>query len=143
VTDIELVWNYRAVNNPAARKKWLIYGVVFLVFVLAAGTFRYVSTGDMKRTLLATSIFVLFVIMYIQIVLGKVRQYMIDDKIRYKPFRTDLKDVKGFRVDEDAKKISLELNGFSPLAVRTLYFEDDDDLSDAVRFLKKKVKSGW
>lgn len=140
MTDIELVWNYRAINNPAARKKWLLYGAAFLVFVLAAGTFRYVSTGDMKSTLLATSIFVLFVIMYIQIVLGKVRQYMIDDKIRYKPFRTDLKDVKGFRVDDDSKKVSLELDGFFPLAVRTLYFEDDDDLNDAVRFLKNRIK---
>ena len=136
---IQLVWNYRAIKNPSARKKWLIYGLCLLIFAVAAGVYRYAVTKDFGKTLIITSLFILVVFMYIQIVLGKVRHYYIDDKIRYRPFRTDLKNLKGFEVDEDEMKINLKLKKPSILAVRTLYFEDEDDLKDVVRFLNKYV----
>jgi len=136
---IELVWNYRAIKNPSARKKWLIYGLALLVFATGAGAYRYLVTKDLGKTLIITSLFILVVFMYIQIVLGKVRYYYIDDKIRYRPFRTDLKNLKGFEVDKSQLKINLKLKKPSIFAVRTLYFEDEDDLKDVVRFLNKHV----
>jgi|Deesub1362A_J573_1020465.scaffolds.fasta_scaffold00947_1 hypothetical protein len=136
---IELTWFYRVINNPAARKKWLIYGACFIGFALLAGAYRYAVTGNLGRTLIITSMFILVILLYIQIVLGKVRQYYIDDKIRYRPFRTDLRNLKGFEVDEDAMKISLNLKKSSILAVKTLYFEDESDLKDVERFLSRIV----
>jgi hypothetical protein len=140
-TGIQLVWNYRAIKNPSARKKWLMYGLGLLIFAIVAGAYRYIVTGDFGRTLIITSLFILVVFMYIQIVLGKVRHYYIDDKIRYKPFRTDLKNLEGFEVDENQMKINLKLKKPSLFAVRTLYFEDEDDMKDVIRFLNRTVNT--
>lgn len=134
-----MIWNYRAVNNPAARKKWLIFGIVLLVFAVIAGVGRYLTTGELGESLIITGLLLLFIFLYIQIVLGKVRQYFIDDedKVRYKPLKTDLKDLNGYEADEQSLKIDLNLKKTSPLAVRTLYFDNIDDLKEAEVFLKK------
>lgn len=137
-----MIWNYRAVNNPVARKKWLLFGVVLLIFAVVAGAVRYVTTGELGQSLIITGLLLLFIFLYIQIVLGKIRQYFIDDedRIRYKPFKTDLKQLKGYEVDADSLKIDLELKKSSPFAIKTLYFEDIEDLKEAEVFLKKYVR---
>lgn len=136
-----MIWNYRAINNPVARKKWLLFGVLLLVFAVIAGAVRYVSTGEFGESLIITGLLLLFIFLYIQIVLGKVRQYSIDNEyIRYKPFKTDLKKLKGYKVDADSLKIDLELNKSSLFAVKTLYFEDMEGLEEAEIFLRKHVK---
>ncbi len=134
-----MIWNYRAINNPVARKNWLIFGFILLIFALIAGVVRYVATDEFGKSLIITGLLVLFIFLYIQIVLGKVRQYSIDnkDRIRYRPFKTDLKKLKGYKADADSLKIDLELEKSSPFAVKTLYFEDMDDLQEAEVFLKK------
>lgn len=134
-----MIWNFRAINNPVARKNWLILGIILLIFAVIAGVVRYVATGEFGKSLIITGLLLLFIFLYIQIVLGKVRQYSIDskDRIRYRPFKTDLKRLEGYQVDVDSLKIDLELNKSSPFAVKTLYFEDMDDLQEAEVFLKK------
>ncbi|MFP3909222.1 MAG: hypothetical protein ACOC5L_01480 [Halobacteriota archaeon] len=136
-----MIWNYRAINNPVARKKWLLFGIFLLIIAMTAGASRYVTTGELGRSLIITGILLLFIFLYIQIVLGKPRQYFIDDedRIHYKPFKTDLKQLKGYRIDADSLKIDLELQKSSPFAVKTLYFEDIEDLKEAQVFLNKYV----
>ncbi len=136
-----MIWNYRAINNPIARKKWLLFGIILLVFAGAAGAGRYMTTGELGRSLIITGILLLFIFLYIQIVLGKPRQYHIDDedRIHYKPFKTDLKQLKGYKKDADSLKIDLELQKSSPFSVKTLYFEDEEDLKEAEVFLNKYV----
>lgn len=136
-----MIWNYRAVNNPVARKKWLLFGVILLIFAVIAGVARYATTGDLGESLIITGLLLLFIFLYIQIVLGKIRQYFIDDedRIRYKPFKADLKQLKGYETDADSLKIDLELNKSSPFTVKTLYFEDIEDLKEAEVFLNKYV----
>ncbi|MDK2876967.1 MAG: hypothetical protein PWQ22_1377 [Archaeoglobaceae archaeon] len=40
-----MIWSYRAVKNPAARKKWLTFILVIVAFVFGYGAYR-VAIGD-------------------------------------------------------------------------------------------------
>jgi len=84
-------------------------------------------------------LFSLFIFLYALITLGKPRYYSIDDDfIIYKPFKTRLSDIDDYSVDENAMTIKLKKKGI--LGVRTLYFEKNEDLREAERILKKKLK---
>ena len=80
--------------------------------------------------------FILFVSLYAIITLGKPRHYYIEgETVYYKPFKTNLRDVDGYEVNEDRLVIKLKKKGI--FGVRTLYFESLDDLRQVERFLKR------
>jgi len=131
-----LIWTYRAMNNPVARRKW----VIFVLLIIAAGfgftAYKIAAGAEVGKSLIFAAIFALFVSLYAIITLGKPRHYTIDgDFVYYKPFRTNLKKIEGFEVDEGRKVIKLK--GAGIFSVRTLYFENDDDLKQAVRKLER------
>jgi len=131
-----LIWTYRALNNPAARRKWFI----FVLLIIAAGfgfTAYKIATGaEVGKSLIVATIFAFFVSLYAIITLGKPRHYHIEgDYVYYKPFKTNLKKIKGFEVDEEKKVIRLK--GAGIFSVRTLYFDNQDDLKQAVRRLER------
>jgi hypothetical protein len=135
-----LIWSYRAVNNPAARRKW----ISFVLFLLLAGIlftgFRIYSGAPLGRSIIICSMFILFVILYGMITLGKPRHYYVEEEtVYYRPFRTNLKDIEGYEVDEDRMVIRLKKKGL--LGVKTLYFENLDDLRQMERFLKRLKSS--
>jgi hypothetical protein len=131
-------WAYRAVNNPVARKKWLAFGFFLFILAIVLGAYKYATTGNLGKVLIATTTFVLVVVLYTLVMLGKVRYYYIDDtKIRYKPFKTNLDNIEGFEVDEKNKIIRLRLKKPSLLSVRTLYFEREEDMEEVERLLEK------
>ncbi|TDA30504.1 MAG: hypothetical protein DSO00_01145, partial [Archaeoglobi archaeon] len=70
----------------------------------------------------------------------KPRYYFLDDEfVIYKPFKTRLGDVTGYSVDEKRLLIKLKKKGI--LGVKTLYFEKIEDLKEAEKWLKKKLRS--
>ena len=131
-----MIWSYRALNNPVARKKWSIF-VAAIIFVGFAYTAYKISTGsDFGKSLIVAAIFALFVSLYAIITLGKPRHYYIEgDYVVYKPFKTNLRKIKGFEVDED--RMVIRLKGAGIFSVRTLYFENPDDLRQVARKLNK------
>lgn len=131
-----MIWTYRALNNPAARKKWLYFVLFILLVGFGYAAFR-VLTGDASgRFLIAVTLFTLFVSLYTIITLGKPRHYYIEeDHVYYKPFKTNLKKIEGFEVDES--KMLIKLKGAGLFSIRTLYFENLDDLRQVERKLKR------
>ncbi len=131
-----MIWSYRALNNPVARRKWLIF-VTTIIFVGFAYTAYKISTGsDFGKSMVVAAIFALFVSLYAIITLGKPRHYYIEgDYVVYRPFKTNLKKIRGFEVDEDGKVIRLK--GAGIFSVRTLYFENVEELREATRKLNK------
>jgi len=78
--------------------------------------------------------------LYAIITLGKIRYYYIeDDVIKYKPFKTYLSNIEDFEINRDLKIIKLKLKKPSIFAVRTLYFENIEDLEEVAKFLKRKI----
>jgi len=78
--------------------------------------------------------------LYAIITLGKIRYYYIeDDVIKYKPFKTHISNIEDFEINRDLKIIKLKLKKSSIFAVRTLYFEDIEDLEEVAKFLKRKI----
>jgi len=78
--------------------------------------------------------------LYAIITLGKIRYYYIeDDIIRYKPFKTYITNIEDFEINRDLKIIKLKLKRPSIFAVKTLYFEDINDLEEVAKFLKKRI----
>ncbi len=135
---MNVMWAYRAVNNPVARKKWLAFGLSLLILAILMGIYKYIKTGDIGKVLIVTTIFILVAVLYTIVMLGKVRYYYIDDtKISYKPFKTNLDNIEDFEVDEKNKVIRLRLKKPSLLSVKLLYFERDEDMKDVVRRLEK------
>lgn len=133
------MWMYRAVNNPVARRKWLIYCSCLLVVALATIAYR-ISTGlSPKKGIIALTSFILVIFLYAIIMLGKERYYYINGEIRYKPFRTKLEDIEDFEVDKTNKVIRLKLRKKSLFSVKTLYFEDSGEMEEVVRFLERAV----
>ncbi|WP_456469462.1 hypothetical protein [Archaeoglobus sp.] len=131
-----MIWTYRVLNNPAARKKWLSF--VFMIIAAGFGytAYKILSSGEIGKSLIVAAIFALFVSLYAIITLGKPRHYYIEgDYVYYKPFKTNLKRVEDFEVDED--RMLIRLKGAGIFRVRTLYFENQDDLRQAVRVLNK------
>ncbi len=131
-----MIWSYRALNNPVARKKWSIF-VAVIIFAGFAYTAYKISTGsDFGKSLIVAAIFAIFVSLYAIITLGKPRHYYIEgDYVVYRPFKTNLRKIKGFEVDED--RMVIRLKGAGIFSVRTLYFENPDDLKQAARKLNK------
>ncbi len=132
-----MIWSYRALNNPASRRKWIL--IILAIIAVGIGyAFYKISIGyPTGKALLETSIFILFVVLYAIITLGKPRVYYIEGGfVYYKPLKTDLRKIKGFEVDE--KNLLIKLKGAGLFNVRTLYFENLEDLRKAVRFLERQ-----
>ncbi len=134
-----MIWTYRALNNPAARKKW----AAFILLVIAVGfgytAYKIVSGAEIGKSLIVAAIFALFISLYAIITLGKPRHYYIEGNyVYYRPFKTDLTKVKDFEVDEG--RMVIRLKGAGILGVRTLYFDNEDDLRQAVRMLERILK---
>jgi hypothetical protein len=134
-----MIWTYRALNNPAARRKW----AAFILLIVLAGfgytAYKIAGGAEVGKSLIAAAIFALFISLYAIITLGKPRHYYIEgDYVYYRPFKTNLKDIEGFEVDEERRVIRLK--GAGIFSVRTLYFDNEDDLRQAVRRLERIVK---
>jgi len=130
-----LIWTYRALNNPAARKKWLIFVLLILIVGFGYAAFRALTEAS-GRLLIAITLFTFFLSLYTIITLGKPRHYYIEGGyVFYKPLKTNLKKIKGFEVDE--KNLLIRLKGAGIFSVRTLYFENLDDLRQVERKLKR------
>ncbi len=134
-----MLWRYRAVNNPVAKKKWLAFCSFLLILGVGYSLYRYSVTGNLKFTMLTLSFFALMIFLYTIITLGKPRYYYLNDEIVYKPFKTPLSNVEDFEVDYDNKLIRLKLKKPSLFAVKTLYFESDEDLEEVARFLRRRI----
>lgn len=134
-----MIWKYRAVNNPIAKRKWLSFCLILLAVGVCYAVYKYSVTGNLRFTLLSLSFFSLMIFLYTIITLGKVRYYYINDEIVYKPFKTPLSNIEDLEVDYENKVIRLKLGKPSLFAVKTLYFENDEDLEEAARFLKRKL----
>ncbi|MDK2795514.1 MAG: hypothetical protein PWQ58_713 [Archaeoglobaceae archaeon] len=134
-----MIWSYRAVKNPAARKKWLTFILVIVAFVFGYGAYRVAIGDNAIRIALLLAIFSLFIFLYAIITLGKPRYYFMDEELLiYKPFNTRLSDVRGYSVDENRLIIRLSKKGL--FGVKTLYFDRLEDLREAEKWLKKRVK---
>ncbi|MCS7144654.1 MAG: hypothetical protein NZ879_06505 [Archaeoglobaceae archaeon] len=132
-----MIWSYRAVKNPIARRKWLYFISILIIFVFGYGIYRIMLGENAIRVLLLLTIFSLFIFLYAIIALGKPRYYFFDeDQIVYKPFKTKLSDITGYEVEERNLIIKLEKKGI--FGVKTLYFEKIEDLREAERLLRRK-----
>ena len=134
-----MIWSYRAIKNPAARKKWLVFLAALLIVFFSYGIYRVLMGESWIRIALLLALFSLFIFLYALITLGKPRYYSVDDEfIIYKPFKTRISDLEGYSVDENAMTIKLRKRGI--FGVRTLYFERLEDLREVERILRKKLK---
>ncbi len=134
-----MIWSYRAIKNPVARKKWLVFLAALLIVFFSYGIYRVLMGESWIRIALLLALFSLFIFLYALITLGKPRYYSVDDEfIIYKPFKTRISDLEGYSVDENAMTIKLRKKGI--FGVRTLYFERLEDLREAERILRKKLK---
>jgi len=134
-----MIWSYRAIKNPVARKKWLVFLAALLIVFFSYGIYRVLMGESWIRIALLLALFSLFIFLYALITLGKPRYYSVDDEfIIYKPFKTRISDLEGYSVDENAMTIKLKKKGI--FGVRTLYFERLEDLREVERILRKKLK---
>ncbi|MEM0350239.1 MAG: hypothetical protein QXR27_06040 [Archaeoglobaceae archaeon] len=134
-----MIWSYRAIKNPVARRKWLtfIFSLILLGFLYSI--YRILLGENLIKVFLIFTLFSLFLFLYAIISLGKPRYYLMDEEfIVYKPFKTKISDVKGYIVDDKNLLIKLNKKGFG---VKTLYFERLEDLRNAEKWLKKKLES--
>lgn len=135
-----MIWSYRAVKNPVARRKWIYFVSILIIVVFGYGIYRMLSEGNQIRLALLMALFSLFIFLYAIIALGKPRYYFLDeDLVIYKPFKTRIGDIKGYKVDEGNLIIKLDKKGL--FGVKTLYFEKIEDLREAERWLKRKIGS--
>ncbi len=135
-----MMWFYRAVKNPAARRKWLTFISIIAAIVFGYSAYRILIGDSAIRVALLLAIFSLFIFLYAIIALGKPRYYFLDDEfVIYKPFKTRLGDITGYSVDEGRMLIELKKRGI--LGVKTLYFEKIEDLKEAEKWLRKKLRS--
>ena len=133
-----MIWSYRAVNNRIARKKWLALSSTLIGVGLIYTIFRILYSGKLVSSLAIFTIFALMVFLYTIITLGKVRYYFIEEnEIVYKPFKTKIEDVEGYEVDRENMVIKLKLKRPKVFAVKTLYFDKEDEFEDVLRFLKR------
>ena len=131
-----MIWKYRVINNPVARKKWITFYLCLFGVCLCYSILNYKGA----ITLLSFSFFTLMLFLYAIITLGKIRYYYIeDDIIKYKPFKTYISNIEEFEINRDLKIIRLKLKRSSIFAVRTLYFENIEDLEEVAKFLKRKI----
>lgn len=134
-----MIWTYRALNNPVAKKKWIIFILVIILAGFGFTAYKIATGAELGRSLIVATIFALFVSLYAIITLGKPRHYYIEgDYVYYRPFKTNLKNIEGFEVDEERRVIRLK--GAGIFSVRTLYFDNEDDLRQAKRMLERILK---
>ncbi len=135
-----MIWSYRAVNNRIARKKWTVFGLSLIVLGIIYTTYRILITGKLVSSLAIFTLFAAMVFLYTIITLGKVRYYFIeDDRIIYKPFKTSLDEIASYEVDEVNRVIRLKLKKPKLFAVKTLYFDKEEEFQDVLRFLRKRL----
>ncbi len=134
-----MFWVYRAIKNPIAKRKWLAFCTIFSIVGIAMFLYKYIHGSE--YAFLGLCVFIPSVFMYTIITLGKPRYYYLNDEIIYKPFKTPLLNVEGFEVDYDNKVIRLKLKRPSIFAVKTLYFESDEDLEEVARHLRLKIQA--
>ena len=133
-----MIWSYRAVNNRIARKKWLALSSTLIGVGLIYTILRILYSGKLVSSLAIFTIFALMVFLYTIITLGKVRYYFIEgNEIVYKPFKTKIEDVEGYEVDRENMVIKLKLKKPKVFAVKTLYFDKEEEFEDVLRFLKR------
>ena len=134
-----MIWRYRAIKNPIARRKWITICLILILIGFGYTAYKVHAGLQIGKALIIAGIFSLFIILYTIIALGKYRYYYIQDGIlHYKPFKVDLKSVKGYEVDE--RNLVIRLKVRNPLSIRTLYFENLEDLKDIEKLLKKIIK---
>jgi len=134
-----LIWRYRAIKNPVARVKWLLFCAILMALGFGYTAYKIVVGSPIGKSVIVASIFTLFIVLYTIITLGKYRYYYIENGVvYYKPFKTDLRSVKDYKVDEDRLVIKLHVR--NPFSVRTLYFENLEDLKDVEKLLKRIIK---
>ncbi|WP_457549667.1 hypothetical protein [Archaeoglobus sp.] len=135
-----MIWSYRAVNNRVARRKWLALSFCLIGIGLIYTIFRILYSGKVFSSLAVFTIFALMVFLYTVITLGKVRYYFIEDnEIVYKPFKTKIEDVERYEVDRDNMIIRLKLKNPKIFAVKTLYFDKEEEFQDVLRFLRRML----
>ncbi len=127
-----IVWSYRAINNPAAKRKWLVFISAIVIAGIAYSAYKILSGQQVGKVLIIAAIFILFVTLYAIITLGKPRHYAIDGEyIYYKPFKSRLSPK--YEVDER----NLVIRFRDRRLIRTLYFENLDDLKAVKRYLER------
>lgn len=133
-----MIWSYRAVKNPIARRKWLLFILAIILIFFGYGIYR-IAIGDATiRVLFPILLFSLFIFLYTIIALGKPRHYLSDEEyIIYKPFKTKISEIRSYKVDE--RNLTIKLNKKGLFGVKTLYFEKIEDLREAERWLKKRI----
>ncbi len=135
-----MIWCYRAVKNPAARRKWIAFISIIVAIIFGYAAYKILMGENVIRIALLLTIFSLFIFLYAIIALGKPRYYFLDEEVLiYKPFKTRLGDITGYSVDESKLLIKIEKKGI--LGVKTLYFEKIEDLKEAEKWLKRKLRS--
>ncbi len=133
-----MIWSYRAVKNPVARRKWLLFLGSILILFFGYAAYRIAIGESVIRVALLLAIFSLFIFLYSIITLGKPRYYFFEDEtIIYKPFKTKLSDIEGYTVNEERLVIKLKKKGI--FGVKTLYFERIEDLREVEKMIKKKL----
>lgn len=132
---------YRAIKNPIAKRKWLTFCSILALAGILYSIYKISIGADLYSTLLILSVFVLMIFLYTIITLGKPRFYYLNDEIIYKPFKTPLSNIEGFDVDYENKVIRLKLRKPSIFAVKTLYFENEEDLDEVARHLRMKIQA--
>ncbi len=133
----DMMWSYRAIKNPVARKKWLSLVFILVAIGFVYSVYRILLGENVIKVLLIFALFSLFIFLYAIISLGKPRFYLMDEEmIIYKPFKTKLSEVEGFEIEEENLRIRLKKRGFG---VKTLYFEKLEDLRNAERWLRRKL----
>ncbi|MCS7118858.1 MAG: hypothetical protein RMH75_02300 [Archaeoglobaceae archaeon] len=136
-----MMWSYRAIKNPVARKKWLSFISFLILFGFIYSIYRILIGENVIKIFLIFTIFSLFIFLYAIISLGKPRFYLMDDdSIIYKPFKTRFSKISGYSIDEKNLRIKLELKSLNIFSVKTLYFEKPEDLQNAEKWLKKRLR---
>jgi hypothetical protein len=133
-----MLWKFRAVNNRIAKRRYYMYSSL-LILLLIAGFFYRVETGTrVGKAMILFAVGIMFIFLYTVIALGRERYYYMDEEeIVYKPLKTKIKDISGFEVDKNNKLIRLNLRKKSIFSVKTLYFDNIEDLREAEYFLKR------
>ncbi len=136
-----MIWSYRAVNNRIARRKWIALSLVLIAIGSIYTAHRISSGGNIFASLSAFTLFALMVFLYTVITLGRVRYYIVEDgAIVYRPFRTKIDEIGGYEVDRDNMVIRLKLKRPKIFAVKTLYFDKEDEFFEALRFFKRTFR---
>ncbi len=127
-----IVWSYRAINNPVAKRKWLGFVSLIVIVGIAYSAYKILSGQQVGKVLIIAAIFVLFVTLYAIITLGKPRHYAIDGEfVYYKPFKSRLSP--NYEVSEDELVIRFK----DRRLIRTLYFENPEDLKTVRKHLER------